>query len=148
MARSGYSPENFPVLGCAEPHLKGGSMRRITVVIASVLLLSLAADVALAKNAFIGPGNVEKGESVTISAKNCQDGPGFKAFVKVEVLKKKKVKSSRTQPADADGVTVTDVKMGKVGTYTIRVTCIHRFDAGGEGIFWEESKKIKVTERG
>lgn len=75
------------------------------MVIASVLLLTLAADFALAKNAFIGPGRVDKGDSVTVTAKNCQDGPGFKAFVEVEVRKGKKLKSLKTVPADADGVT-------------------------------------------
>jgi len=120
-------------------------MRRLILVGASVLSLALASEAAAGANTFIGPGKVDKGDSVTVSAKNCQDGPGYKAFVDVEVVKGGKVIDSKSVPADADGTTVVKVKMRRLRRNLVRVRCRHVFDAGGEGIFYEESRVIRVT---
>jgi hypothetical protein len=109
-------------------------MRRAGLLIGSLLVLALATEASAGENTSISPGKVDKGEKVTITAKNCKSGPGFKAFVRVSGLQE--------VPADADGTTVLEKKIRRRTTVT--VTCIHKFDAGGEGVFYQESRTIKV----
>jgi hypothetical protein len=50
-----------------------------------------------------------------------------------------------------DGETTVNVKIKKSkfpkGEYTAVVTCIHEFDAGGTGTFFEEEEDFKVKRR-
>jgi len=40
---------------------------------------------------------------------------------------------------------VVKVKMRRLRRNLVRVRCRHELDAGGEGIFYEESRVIRVT---
>ncbi len=124
-------------------------MYRITVLVASVLVVGLASPALAEPNADVYPNPVRRGERITVKAKNCQSGTDYKAFVEIRVTKRgtHQLVKNLSVPAESDGTTSVKIKMRTRGRFDVAVTCVHKFDAGGEGVFWDEEETIRVKAR-
>jgi methionine-rich copper-binding protein CopC len=124
-------------------------MRR-AAILAVGLVVTLAA-VSVQAGASIRVENSESaGEKLAVRASSCRSGEGFSAVVHVELVDPAtgSVLKSRKVDADPDGSTRLKIKIPgntQPGTYTARVRCIHEFDAGGQGIFYESEESFEVT---
>lgn len=98
----------------------------------------------------VKPNPVKQGKKLKIIAEDCISGPGYKAYVEVSIIEKGDGKPiiEKRVPADADGTTLLKFKIKKskfpAGKYWAYVDCIHVFDAGGEGVWYETDNKFKV----
>jgi hypothetical protein len=126
-------------------------MRR-AVWLCAVLALLLFAEPALAGEHIIVPKKVRIGEKLEIFVAGCQSGPGFTAVIRVETFDSggTRIQSREFATDDEDGSRTVKLKIKKgkysEGRHKVVVSCIHRFDAGGEGTFFAEDARFKVKD--
>jgi len=127
-------------------------MRRIWIVSVFVLVLGLAAGPAWAGDSPISvPNSVEQGEKLKVKAFDCESGPDWTAIVQVEIFDEETGErvGIRTREADEDGSTRVKIRITEgrypPGRYVVVVTCIHQFDDGSEGIWYEEEDTFRVV---
>jgi len=125
-------------------------MRRLCMAVAVVLAISLVGGSAWAGAHIQVPQAVTQGNKLEVTVKDCVSGDGFTAIVRVEIYDDDTNELKDTKEVDADDDGTTKVKM-KIrasryppGRYYVVVTCIHEFDAGGEGVFFESDESFRV----
>lgn len=124
-------------------------MRRIFAVVLTTVLLGASAPASAGDVVTITPNPVRQNKSITITAPDCVSGDSWVAFVSIAILNSDGDPIYSTyQEADGDGTTVKSIKMKKKkypkGTYTVFVDCIHEFDEGGSGVWYETDHELKV----
>jgi hypothetical protein len=103
------------------------------------------------------PDPVKQGKKLAVVADDCVSGPGYKAYVEIVIFKGTDPEGTAPRkriylPADASGTTRIPIKIRrkkfKPGLYEIFVSCIHEFDKGGTGIWWDDDDDFVVIKRG
>lgn len=129
-------------------------MRRGMIgLVTALLVLGLAAPAVAGSKIRVRPNPVEQGDRLKIKAKDCVSGPDWEAFVEVEIVEKGSPDDPpifrANVPADDDGVTVIKTRIAKKkygkGKYIVRVWCIHEFDDGDEGVWYNLEKTVRVV---
>lgn len=129
-------------------------MRRILIVAIPALVLCLVGGSAWAGSASISvPGSVEQNRKLKVKAFDCESRPDWSAVVRVEISDHHTGDhiSTREVGADDDGSTTIKIKMRAarypIGMYLVVVTCIHEFDDGSVGTWYEEQDTFHVVAR-
>lgn len=103
------------------------------------------------------PDPVKQGKKLTVVADDCVSGPGYKAYVAIEIFKNSDPEGAAPKKriyvaANASGTTRIPIKIRKKkfkpGLYEIYIACIHEFDTGGRGTWWEDDDDFGVIKRG
>ncbi|MPZ68934.1 MAG: hypothetical protein GEU71_05335 [Actinobacteria bacterium] len=97
----------------------------------------------------VTPDPVKQNKKITVTASDCVSGDTWEAFVSIAILtSSEETVYSLYLPADDDGTTVKKIKMKKKkypkGSYLVYVDCIHEFDEGGSGVWYETDHDLKV----
>jgi len=127
-------------------------IRRIVAVLAAGALFAGAAPALAGKNLTVKPNPVKQGKKLKVIASNCVSGPGYTAYVRVEIYERGDAEHTTKKvyrQADASGTTKIAIKMKPKrwlpDRYNIWVRCMHEFDSGGEdGVAWFEVKAFRV----
>ena len=121
----------------------------ISAVVASLMLAMLPAHAGGDDRVIINPDPVDIGDTLTITATDCESGDGWTAKVVAtfknadgeEVLQKGK-------RADPDGTTSLKVKITNEdfnkGEYKVTVKCKHKFGPGDTGTWYKITKTVRV----
>jgi len=123
-------------------------MRAIGSIITVVLAVTLLPGPAWAGSHINVENEEYPGETLKVRADDCESGPGFEAFVEVELVDPPDVRIVKERKrADDDGETKVKVKIPtdtEPGRYLAIVTCKHLFDEGGFGIFYVSEEPFRV----
>jgi hypothetical protein len=131
-------------------------MKWTFATLAAAIGLLIAAPAASADFDY-SPDPVKQGKKLNVVADDCVSGPGYKAYVAIEVYKNSDPEGSAPKKrlyvaASPTGITRIPIKIKKKkfkpGLYEIFVACIHEFDTGGRGIWWEDDDDFVVVKRG
>ena len=99
----------------------------------------------------LNPNPVRQKTNLTITATDCVSGETWSAIVVVEIHRTNadgpEVYRAEV-PADDSGTTVIKVRINKAnfkrGTHVAFVDCIHEFDDGGTGTWYETDTEFRV----
>jgi hypothetical protein len=111
-------------------------MKWTFATLAAAIGLLIAAPAASADFDY-APDPVKQGKKLNVVADDCVSGPGYKAYVAIEIFKNSDPEGAAPKkqlyiPADASGITRIPIKIKKrkfkPGLYEIFVACIHDDD--------------------
>ncbi len=124
-------------------------MRRIFAVVLTTVFLGASVPASAGDVTSVTPNPVRQNKSITVTASDCESGDSWEAFVSVSILNSDgDLVYSSYEAADGDGTTVKSIKMRKKkypkGDYLVYVDCIHEFDEGGSGVWYETDHELKV----
>jgi flagellar hook assembly protein FlgD len=128
-------------------------VRRTASIVALSLSLLLVGGSAWAGEHISVPSKVKQGKTLEIDVSDCVSGDGFRAVIRVQILDEDGIEVKTVErDANNTGQDTVKVKIKKSvfpkGEYTAVVSCIHEFDAGGEGTFFSEQEDFKVKKKG
>ena len=128
-----------------------GNMRRTIpslVIVLAIGLIGAPAWATMHEHISL-PETVDIGTTMKLKVHDCESGPGWNARIKVVIKDQdgnRVVKKNVL--ADDDGTTKVKIKIKVTefdeGTYTMTVSCIHYFDAGGTGTWFTETVDFTV----
>ena len=95
------------------------------------------------------PNSVTQGNKLKVRVEDCVSGPGFTAIVRMEIEDDDgHLVDATAVDADDDGTTKAKMKIRASryppGKYHVIGICIHEFDTGGEGTFFESEESFRV----
>lgn len=127
-------------------------MRRLALIVAvNVFVVLFGGAVAQAGGDVDVENREVPGGKLKVVARNCASGEGFTARVEIALFDpatNQLIRPIREVQADADGTTVVKTRIPAAtdpGRYVARVRCIHVFDAGGTGVFYEYEESFRIV---